>query len=74
MKRYEVLLVRSYLVTIDAQDKVQAMNLTELFLGNCPDLSTPADQGNENFMIHDVKMTFNEAIESCEISVGMQNE
>lgn len=67
MKKYEVLLVRSYIVTIYAEHKDQARKYTEFYLGDCPDLSKPKDQRDQQFRIEEIEMTFNEAFESKEI-------
>lgn len=68
MKEYEVLLTRSYIVTIYAEHEDQARKYTELYLGDCPDLSKLKDQRDRKFKIKEIKMTFNEAFESKEIT------
>lgn len=67
MKKYEVLLIRSYMVTIKAENEDQALRNTEFYLGDCPDLSKPKDRREQNFKIKEIEMTFNEAFESKEI-------
>ena len=67
MKKYEVSLTRSYIVTIYAENKDQARKYTEFYLGDCPDLSKPKDQRDQKFKIKEIEMTFNEAYESKEI-------
>lgn len=67
MKKYEVLLMRSYMVTIQAENEDQALRYTEFYLGVCPDLSKPKDRREQKFKIKEVEMTFNEAFESKEI-------
>ena len=67
MKKYEVLLARSYIVTICAENEDQARRYTEFYLGDCPDLSKPKDQRDQKFKIKETAMTFNEAFESKEI-------
>lgn len=67
MKKYEVLLTRSYIVTIDAQDEDQARKCAEFYLGDCPDLSKPKDRKDRKFKIEEIEMTFNEAYEAKEI-------
>jgi len=67
MKKYEVLLARSYIVRIYAEHEDQARKYTEFYLGDCPDLSKPKDQRDQKFKIKEIEMTFNEAYESKEI-------
>ena len=68
MKKYEVLLARSYIVTIYAEHEDQARKYTEFYLGDCPDLSKLKDQRDRKFKIKEIEMTFNEAFESKEIT------
>jgi hypothetical protein len=70
MKEYEVLLTRSYIVTIYAEHEDQARKYTEFYLGDCPDLSKLKDQRDRKFKIKEIKMTLNEAFESKELIRG----
>lgn len=67
-QKYEVLLIRSYIVTICAENEDRARRYAEFYLGDCPDLSKPKDQRDQKFKIKEIKMTFNEAYGSKEIS------
>jgi len=67
MKKYKVLLTRSYIVTINAENESQARRYTEFYLGDCPDLSKPKEREDQKFKIEEIKLTFNEALESKEI-------
>ena len=67
MKKYEVLLARSYIITIRANNKDQACRYAEFYLGDCTDLSKLKDQKDKKFKIEEIEMTFNEAYESKEI-------
>ncbi|NMX21865.1 hypothetical protein C5S30_05425 [ANME-1 cluster archaeon GoMg4] len=67
MKKYEVLLTRSYMVTIQAENEDQALRYTEFYLGDCPDLSKHKDRMEQKFKIKEIEMTFNDAFESKEI-------
>lgn len=67
MKKYDVLLARSYIVTIFAEHEDQARRYAEFYLGDCPDLSKPKDQRDQKFKIKEIEITFNEAYESKEI-------
>lgn len=66
MKSFRVLLTRSFIVRIDAENEKQACNLAEFYLGDCPDLSSFKDRKNEKFKIHSIEMTYNEATEAEE--------
>lgn len=67
MKKYEVLLTRSYIITIYSQDERQACRFAEFYLGDCPDLSEQKDRDEKKFKIEGIKMTFNDAFEPKEI-------
>ena len=67
MKKYQVMLTRSYIVTIYAENEDQARNYTEFYLGDCPDLSKPEDQKDQHFRIKEIEVTFNEAYEAKKI-------
>ena len=69
MKTFKVLLTRSYIVTINAQDKKMARELSEFYLCGCQDFSTPDDRKKRNFSITDIEMTINEAFDAEEISI-----
>ena len=68
MKKFKVLLTRSYIVTIDAENKNQACHFSEFYLGDCPDISTSNDITSKNFRIDEIEMTYNEAYEPEEIN------
>lgn len=70
MKKYEVLLTRSYVITICAQDEDQARKYAEFYLGDCPDLSKSKDREDQKFKIEEIEPTFNEAYEAKEIIRG----
>ena len=67
MKKYEVLLARSYIVTIYAEHEDQARRYTEFYLGDCPDLSKPKDRIDQKFKISEIEMAINEAFELKEV-------
>lgn len=67
MKKYEVLLARSYVVTIFSENEQQACKYIEFYLGDSPDLSEPKDRKDQRFKIERIEMTFNEAYEPKEI-------
>lgn len=63
MKTYLVSLVRSYAVTIEAENEEKACRYAEFFLGDCHDLSTYKDKQNNKFSIIEIEATFNEAVD-----------
>ena len=67
MMNYKVLLTRSYIVTIYAEDIDQAKKYTEFYLGDCPDLSKAKDRKDQKFKIKEIEMTLNEALEATSI-------
>jgi len=68
MKTYNVSLVRSYVVTIEAEDKEKAGDYAEFFIGDCYDISTSKDRQANNFLIEEIEPTINEAIDIEEIN------
>lgn len=67
MKKFEVLLTRSYIVTILSESERQACKYVEFYLGDSPDLSKSKDRRDKKFKIERIEMTFNEAHEPKEI-------
>jgi hypothetical protein len=59
MKQYEVVLTRSYIVTIQTENEAQALRSTEFYLGDCPDLSKSRDRSKQKLKIEKIEMTFN---------------
>ena len=64
MKTYKVSLTRLYVVLIKAENEKSARELTEFFLGDCPDLSTNEYRNKFNFSIIEREMTYNDAFEA----------
>jgi len=62
MKRYTVVVSRSFEIDIDAENAASASKLAELFLGYS-DESTADDQLENNFKILSIDMLENDAIE-----------
>ena len=63
MKTYQVVLSRTYLVTIQAVNQEQAKVLSEFYIGDCADLSNERDRMEKNFSIEKIEMVNNEAIQ-----------
>lgn len=63
MKTYIVSLIRSYAVTIEAENEENACRYAEFFIGNCHDLSTYKDKQKNKFSITEIEPAFNEAVD-----------
>lgn len=61
MKTYVVSLIRSYAVTIEAENEEKACRYAEFFIGDCRDLSTHEDKQNNKFSIIEIEPTINDA-------------
>ncbi len=62
MPTYQVIMLRGYIVTIDAENKEDAALFSELFMGDS-DSSNEMDRQALNFKIQNIDMTVNDAIE-----------
>ena len=67
MKKYSVSLARSYIVTIEAEDKEKAKDYAEFFIGDCCDVSTFEDRQGHNFLIEEIEPAINDAIDVEEV-------
>lgn len=67
MKTFNVMLTRTYRVTIEAEDENSASELVEFYLGDPEDKSTEKEQAQQKFNIQEIEMTMNEAFEVEEI-------
>jgi len=67
MKSFEVLLSRSYAVTIQARNEEEALRYCEFYIGEEKDVSTPKDKEIDQFEIEEIEMRINEAFEVKEI-------
>lgn len=63
MKTYMVSLIRSYAVTIEAENEEKACRYAEFFIGDCHDLSTHEDKQNNKFSIIEIEPTINDAVD-----------
>lgn len=61
MKTYEVILTKSYLLTIDANSIDEAKEFASFFTGDAQDISNENEQEEFNFKIKEIKCTLNEA-------------
>lgn len=66
MKTYKVVLTRTYLVSIQAENEELAKRFSEYYLGDCPDLSDARERGEKKFSIKELEMVYNEGTEIIE--------
>ncbi len=59
MTVYHVGIVRSYVVTIEAEDPEKAKELAAFFLGNCVDASNNDERVRFNFKIQKIELAEN---------------
>ena len=68
MKTFEVVLTKSYIVRIKAEDKNKAKVYSELFTGDIQDISSIDYRRKFNFEIEDIDCKINEVFEIQELS------
>ena len=68
MRKYRVLLSRTYIVDIQAKNEEEACRNVEYYLGDCEDLSTENDRKRDNFLIEKIEPAINEAFEVEEVT------
>jgi len=66
-KLYNVELVRTYIVTIEAESKEDARELTEFFVGTSKDASNENHKKEFNFDIKDIDLSYNESNQVYEL-------
>ena len=65
-KIYEVVLTKSYIVRIKAENEKKAKEYSELFTGDIQDISSDNDRKEFNFEIEDIGCKLNETFEAEE--------
>ena len=68
MKTYQVVLSKSYVVTIKAQSDEQAKRMSEFYTSDIKDLSTSKDRLERGFSIEEIENGINEALEVEEVA------
>ena len=63
MKTYKVVLIKSYIVTVNAESKEKAKRFTEFYTGDIQDISTEQERGRSNFSIEQIDCKTNEGLE-----------
>ena len=67
MKTYQVVLTKSYVVTINTETKEKAKRFAEFYTGNIQDISTDENRRKSNFSIEEIDCRMNESLEAEEI-------
>ncbi len=63
MKTYEVILTKSYVVKIKAENEYYAKEFAQIYTGDIADISTTKDRNNNKFEIKDIDCKINEVFE-----------
>jgi len=67
MKTFEVILAKSYIVKIKAENKSKAKEFAELFTGDIDDISTEDYRKKFSFEIEDIECKMNDVFEVKEL-------
>jgi len=67
MKTYEVVLTKSYLVTVSAKTKKQARRVCEFYTNDIQNISTSENREKEKFQIENIECTVNDTFDCREI-------
>ncbi|HMN49500.1 MAG TPA: hypothetical protein PKD67_10205 [Ignavibacteriaceae bacterium] len=73
MRKYNVILNRDYIVTIDAKNEEEAISLAEFFIAGEKDASTEKEREQHGFRINEIEMVTNDAFEVEEDIVSSVN-
>ena len=68
MKIFEVVLTKSYIVKIQAEDIIKAKEYSEFFTGDIQDISTSEDEKCYKFKIENIYCKNNETFEVIELN------
>lgn len=66
MKTYQVVLTKSYAVTVRADSAQKAERVVEFYTSNVKDISTNEDRKKFNFSIEEIECGMNESLEAEE--------
>jgi len=67
MKTYEVVLTKSYILKIKAEDEIKAKEFSEFFTNDIQNISTIDDEIYHQFKIENIECKTNETFEVIEI-------
>lgn len=70
MKTFKVILSKSYIVTVNAENEEQAKHIAEFYTNDIQDISTQKERNTFNFSIDDIECVINESIDYEEIKVN----
>ncbi len=62
MKTFQVILTKSYVVTVNAENERQAKHAAEFYTSDIYDISSDKDKRIFNFSIEDIECKMNEGI------------
>lgn len=68
MKTFNVVLTKSYIVSINAESSEKASEFAQFFTGDISDISNVKDRANYNFEILEIDCKINEALEVSELN------
>ena len=66
-KTYQVVLTKSYVITVNAEAKEKAKRFAEFYTNDIQDISTDEDRRKFNFSIEEINSGMNESLEVEEI-------
>lgn len=67
MKIYQVILAKSFVVTVKADNAQKAERVAEFYTDNIKDISAHEDRKKFHFLIEKIECTMNESLEAEEI-------
>ena len=67
MMSFQILLTKSYPVSINAENEEAAKRCAEFFTGDISDLSNAQDREENKFSIENIECTINQAFEAEEV-------
>ena len=62
-KTFQVSITKSFLVTVEAENKEVAGHLAEFYTSDIQDLSSEKDRIEQNFSIQEIECTYNQTTE-----------
>ncbi len=68
MKKFSVVLSKSYVVNISATTEMQARQFAEFYTGDIKDISSEKDRVEQNFVIGEIECGINESLNVEEVS------
>jgi len=69
MKTYQVVLTKSFVVTVNAETLKEAKRVCEFYTGDIQDISTDIDRQKGKFEIKNIDCTVNETFECIKMEI-----